>query len=295
MLHASDGLTGSGKPNLGFRRCKDEITVVHKNQRWLVRWPNGTEGLDKILMLCIFDPGDSMRITKYLITFVAALSILSSCASSSTEIQRVLFVYDISNSAREWVRSQVNSTTAWLKSQGDIDVEVSAIVIDAYGGTDNCQRPVNEPVNGEPGKNDVTRQTYRNENISQVSQRISIWLGCELENNLSAGSDIALAEFQGYQTIVIFSDGLLKVKSDNIDIYSLITSEVDYESSAQQISSRYSNQGVSLQSTRIELWGLGYKKNLSATQADRLKSFWNLILTDLDVSSSDIIMSSNLP
>lgn len=236
-----------------------------------------------------------MRLKKYSLFAVAILLVLSSCGSNTADSQKVLFVYDISNSAREWVQSQVNSTTSWLKSQGDIDVEVSAIVIDAYGGTDNCQRPVNESVNGEPGNNDITRKLERDKKISQASTRISGWLGCELENNLSAGSDLALAEFQGYQTIVIFSDGLLKVKTDNIDIYSLITSDASYESSAQQISSRYSSQGVSLQSTRIELWGLGYKKNLSATQADRLKSFWNLILTDLGVSSSDIIMSSNLP
>lgn len=232
---------------------------------------------------------------KFWLLLATFAMLLGGCGSSSAESQKILFVYDISNSAREWVQSQVNASTSWLRNQGDVDAEISAIVIDAYGGTDNCQRPVNELVNGEPGNNDITRKLERDKKISQVNQRVSTWLGCELESNRSSGSDLALAEFQGYQTIVIFSDGLLKVKSDNVDIYSLVTSENDYESSAKQISSRYSSQGVSLQSTRIELWGLGFQKNLSATQADRLKSFWSLLLTDLNVAPGDITMSSNLP
>lgn len=187
-----------------------------------------------------------MTLRKIVVVGILLALGLTGCGSTSTETQKVLFVYDISNSAREWVQSQVNSTTSWLRTQGDVDAEVSAIVIDAYGGTDNCQRPVAEPVNGEPGNNDITKKLERDKKISRVSQRVSSWLSCELDQNLSAGSDLALTEFQGYQTVVIFSDGLLKVKSDNIDMFNLITSDVDLKSSAMQISEPYSRQGVSL-------------------------------------------------
>ncbi len=234
---------------------------------------------------------------KILFSLVASfILLLSGCGSSTPAAsERILFVYDISNSARDWVQTQVSATNAWFKNSETSDAQVSAIVIDAFGGTDNCQRPVDEPVNGEPGNNDLVRKMERDKKVSQVSQRVNDWLNCELESNQNSGSDLALAEFQGYDRVVIFSDGLLRVKSDDMDVYSLITSNSDVTTSAESVGGNYLEQGVDLRSTKIELWGLGYRKNLSAIEAERLKSFWRTLLVNLNVVDDDIFINTNLP
>lgn len=236
-----------------------------------------------------------MRKLLTLLITVCSLS-LSACSSNSVDqSEKILLVYDISNSAREWVQSQITATNTWLKTKAVENAQVSAIVIDAYGGTDNCRRPVDEIVNGDPGNNDLTRKIERDKKISQVIQRVGDWLGCELEANITSGSDLAVREFQGYNRVVIFSDGLLKVKTDNIDIYTLINSETDHTEVARALSNSYSQKGIDLASARFELWGLGYRKDLSASQADKLEEFWTVLLTNLNVSASDIYTSSNLP
>ena len=93
------------------------------------------------------------------IALLVAMSLfLNACGSNSTaQSEKILLVYDISNSAREWVQSQITATNTWLKTSDVENAQVSAIVIDAFGGTDNCRRPVDEIVNGEPGNNETTQ------------------------------------------------------------------------------------------------------------------------------------------
>jgi len=230
------------------------------------------------------------------IIFVFCSLLLSACGSNTiAQPEKILFVYDISNSARDWVQSQITATNTWLKTSDTENAQVSGIVIDAYGGTDNCRRPVDETVNGEPGNNETTQKIERDKKVSQVIQRVGDWLGCELEASLASGSDLAIREFQGYDRVVIFSDGLLKVKTDNLDIFALINSDSDHIEVAKTVSDSYSQKGVNLSSTRFELWGLGYRKDLSATQASKLADFWTVLLTNLNVSAGDIYTNSNLP
>ncbi len=221
----------------------------------------------------------------------------NSVESNQTGQRTILFVYDISNSARDWLSSQVFSTNKWLESQEELEADVSVTVIDAFGGTDSCTKPSTTSISGADGNNAVTRESKREQQLSILRTLINQWLKCESDNNNLSGSDLSITQFQGYSEVVIFTDGLLKSRDQNglLNVYAAIRTDEGPKLQAQALSDYYQKQGVSLKNTDFSIWGLGFKKDLTAIEADRLSEFWKQLIVNLGGDANMISLNVNLP
>lgn len=238
---------------------------------------------------------------KIALTLATAL-LAAGCGANTVETnetneRNILFVYDISNSAQDWLGSQVFSTNKWLESQVELEANVSVAVIDAFGGTDSCTKPSTTSVSGADGNNEVTRASNREQQISILRMLINQWLKCESDNSSQSGSDLSITQFQGYNEVVIFTDGLLKSRDQNglLNVYEAIRTDEGPKLQAQALSDYYQKQGVSLKNTEFSIWGLGFKKNLTAVEANRLSEFWKQLIINLGGDANMISLNVNLP
>ncbi|MEN9922713.1 MAG: hypothetical protein RIS09_227 [Actinomycetota bacterium] len=217
--------------------------------------------------------------------------------TNETNERNILFVYDISNSAQDWIGSQVFSTNKWLESQVELEADVSVTVIDAFGGADSCTKPSTISISGADGNNEVTRASNREQQISILRTLINQWLKCESGNNNQSGSDLSITQFQGYNEVVIFTDGLLKSRDQNglLNVYDAIRTDEGPKLQAQALSDYYQKQGVNLKNTEFSIWGLGFKKNLTAIEANRLSEFWKQLIVNLGGDANMISLNVNLP
>jgi hypothetical protein len=239
---------------------------------------------------------------KKLLIVLAVIWSIAACGtntveSNETSQREILFVYDISNSAQDWLSSQVFSTNRWLESQVELEADVSVTVIDAFGGADSCTKPSTTSISGAEGNNAVTRESNRVQQISILRTLINQWLRCESENNNESGSDLSISQFEGYSEVVIFTDGLLKSRDQNgvLNVYEAIRTDEGPMLQVNTLSDYYQKQGVSLKNTKFSIWGLGFKKNLTAVQADRLNEFWRQLLVDLGGDANRISLNVNFP
>jgi hypothetical protein len=238
---------------------------------------------------------------KIIIVVVLAITV-GACSTNTSETnetskRNILFVYDISNSAKDWLSSQVFSTNKWLESQVELEADVSVTVIDAFGGADSCTKPSTTSISGADGNNAVTRESNREQQISILRTLINQWLKCESENNNQSGSDLSISQFQGYSEVVIFTDGLLKSRDQNglLNVYEAISNVDGAKRQADALADYYLEQGVSLENTKFSVWGLGFKKNLTAVEADRLNEFWRQLIFQLGGDANMISLNVNFP
>jgi hypothetical protein len=233
---------------------------------------------------------------------IAFALLATACGATAVETNEmnersVLFVYDISNSAKDWLGSQVFSTNKWLESQVELEADVSVAVIDAFGGADSCTKPSTTSISGADGNNEVTRESNREQQISILRTLINQWLKCESNNSSLSGSDLSITQFQGYDEVVIFTDGLLKSRDQNglLNVYEAIRKDEGPKLQAQALSDYYQKQGVNLENTKFSIWGLGFKKNLTAVEANRLSEFWKQLIINLGGDANMISLNVNLP
>lgn len=206
-------------------------------------------------------------------------------------IERVAFVYDVSRSTTGWQTDMKWSTLHLMEDVENAEFAADFFTMDAHGGSQDCTVET-ITVSGQGGANDTVQSENRTKAMRELRTKVGGFLECEAAASTDIGTDLQLQSLVGYDRVIIMTDGFLHVKQEPVLNFGLEKLN-NLDALRTQIDEYLDASPADLDGAKVEVYGLGFRADLSSVQGNNLNEAWQYLLDE--VNAEVVVIQEKMP